>query len=133
VYAFFEGMAENFPVMFQWRDGIRAKGEAGELLDNGFGRMMRCDPYRAYTQAPALMGQGTARDLLCEALLRLPEHFRPYIRAMIHDEILVSVPEELAKELGQELVDAFTSEWRGVPILCDISKPGKNWGEVSAK
>jgi DNA polymerase-1 len=133
VFAFFRGMEERFPRMIKWRDEIRERGAAGELLDNGFGRMMRCEPERAYTQAPALMGQGSARDIMCESLLRLPDHFRPYLRAMVHDETVVSVPESLAEDVTGELREAFTWEWRGVPILCDISKPGQNFGEISAK
>lgn len=133
VYAFFEGIQQSFPRMVEWREEVRAIGASGELLDNGFGRKMRCEPDRAYTQAPALMGQGAARDILCDALLRLPPMFRPWLRAMIHDEVLISVPEDLADEVGETLRDAFTSEWRGVPILCDLSPAGRTWGEVSAK
>jgi DNA polymerase-1 len=133
VYAFFDGMAKNFPRLIEWRDELRERAARGELLDNGFGRLMRCDPERAYTQAPALMGQGSARDLLCDALLRLPEHFRPWLRAMIHDEVLISCPEQDADRLGTELREAFTTTWRGVPVTCDLSTPGKNWGDVSAK
>jgi len=126
VNAFFDGMARMFPRKAQWTDEVRTLADAGELLDNGFGRLMRCDPERTYTQAPALMGQGTARDLLCDALLRLPDSFRPYLRAVIHDEILLSVPKEDAAEVAEVVRAAFTTEWRGVPITCDVSKPGRS-------
>jgi DNA polymerase-1 len=131
VNAFFAGMAERFPVMIAWRDKLREYAEAGNLIDNGFGRIMRCDPERTFTQAPALIGQGTARDLICDALLRLPEHFWPYMRVMVHDELVCSVPEDRAEELGAELQRAFTTTWRNVPILSKLSGPGKNWGELS--
>jgi DNA polymerase-1 len=133
VNAFFDGMARMFPRKAQWTEEVRSIAASGELLDNGFGRLMRCDPERTYTQAPALMGQGTARDLLCDALLRLPDGFRPYLRAVIHDEIILSVPEADAKDVTEVVRSAFTTEWRGVPITCDVSRPGKSWGEISAK
>jgi DNA polymerase-1 len=117
----------------EWQDEVRAEGEAGHLLDNGWGRKMRCDPARAYTQAPALMGQGGARDIMGEALLRLPGEFRPYLRTIVHDEVVMSVPAKDAEEIGREVQKAMTWEWKGVPILCDLSKPGRSWGEVSAK
>lgn len=133
VTTFFDQMQSQFPRLCEWKDEVRAKGASGELLDNGFGRKMRCDRDRAYTQAPALMGQGTARDIVCEALLRLPDEFRPYLRVMVHDEIVMSVPEEHAEEIGREVKKAFTFEWRNVPIECDLSRPGRSWGEVSDK
>jgi len=133
VHAFYNGMEEAFPRRSQWREEIRAAGARGEFLDNGFGRMMRCEPDRAYTQAPALMGQGAARDLMCDALLRLPESFRSFLRPMIHDEILISCPDGIVEEVQGVLLECFTSVWRDVPILCDVSAPGKTWGIVSAK
>lgn len=133
VWTFVKGMESRFPTLMAWRDDIRDRGARGELLDNGFGRKMRCDPHAAYTVAPALMGQGGARDIMCEALLRLPEWIRPYLRTMVHDEVVLSVPEHLVDVVGRTVKEAFTWEWRGVPILCDLSKPGHSWGDVSAK
>lgn len=133
VATFFTQMRRKYPRLIQWQEEVRDIGKSGQLLDNGFGRKMRCDPMRAYTQAPALMGQGGARDIMGEALLRLPEEFRPFHRVMVHDEIVMSVPAEDAEEIKHEVRKAMTFEWKGVPILCDVSDPGSSWGEVSAK
>src|SRR5215472_4263497 len=78
VWAFSNGMRERFPQLIWWRELIREQGRAGQILDNGFGRRMRCDPSRAYTVAPALMGQGGARDIMCESLLHLPRELWPF-------------------------------------------------------
>jgi len=33
----------------------------------------------------------------------------------------------------QELIkDAFTWEWKGVPILCDLGTPARRWSECYA-
>ena len=133
VWKFIRGMESRFPTLMAWRDSIRDRGGRGELLDNGFGRLMRCDPRSAYTVAPALMGQGGARDIMCESLLKLPDWMRPYYRTMVHDEVVLSVPEHLADVVGRTVKYAFTWEWKGVPILCDLSKPGHSWGDVSEK
>ena len=132
VRAFIAGMEARFGILIAWREEIRARGEAGEILDNGWGRRMACDPKRAYTVAPALMGQGSARDLMCECLLRLPPEIYPMLRVMVHDEILVSVEKKDALEAAAEIKKAFTWEWRGVDITSDLSM-GMTWGEVSAK
>jgi DNA polymerase-1 len=126
-------MRERFGRLVEWREEVRAQAGAGQLLDNGFGRSMRADPQRAHTQGPALMGQGAARDLMMEGLLRLPPEIRPMLRAQIHDEVVASVPEADAAEIGRVIVDAFTFEWRGVPILSDVSKAGKTWGACYSK
>jgi DNA polymerase I-like protein with 3'-5' exonuclease and polymerase domains len=100
---------------------------------------MRCEPSRAYTVAPALMGQGGARDIMCESLLHLPPELHPFLRVMVHDEIVMSVPEEYATEIGQMVQEAMTWQWappgapRTVPILCDMNGPGTSWGAISAK
>jgi DNA polymerase-1 len=129
-------MTEQFPVLCAWRDEVRGRATAGELLDNGFGRLMRCDEGRAHTQAPALMGQGTARDLMTTAMLRLadavPESVR-WFRGVVHDEVVLSVPQDSWGEIGREVVKAFTFEWQGVAITAGLSKPGTDWAACYAK
>lgn len=126
--------AEAYPRVIEWTDEVRAIAASGQLLDNGFGRMMRANPDRAHTQAPALCGQGAARDIMCESLLRLVEladrcglNVRPHLRAVVHDEVVLSVPDDMVGEWQQLLKEAFTWEWRGVPILCDLGTPAKSW------
>jgi hypothetical protein len=133
VYGFVNGMEARFPALIAWREVIREMGKAGQVLDNGFGRRMMADPARAYTVAPALMGQGGARDIMCESLLRLPRELWPFLRVMVHDEIVLSVPAWAAEEIGHIISGAMTWVWRDVPILCDLSKPGRSWGSVSDK
>jgi putative DNA primase/helicase len=124
---------DRFSKLMEWTERVREQAAAGQLLDNGFGRMMRATPERAFTQAPALMGQGASRDVMCESLLRLDKlsegRVRPYLRAVVHDEIVVSVPEHEADEWAALLCEAMTWEWRGVPILCDVSTPAYRWSD----
>lgn len=136
VRRYFEMVASQFPIKERWTQEVRDLARSGALLDNGFGRLMRCDEGRAYTQAPALMGQGTARDLMTTAMLRMvdaiPESVH-WLRAVVHDEVVLSVPQKHWQEIGDEVVRAFTFEWRGVPITAGMSKPGKNWADCYRK
>lgn len=124
---------DRFQTLMGWTERVRALAEDGHLLDNGFGRLMRADPQRAYTQAPALMGQGASRDVMAESMLRLDRisggRMRPLLRGVIHDEIVLSVPEGEVSEWQEMLREAMTWEWRGVPILCDVSAPAFRWSE----
>lgn len=127
--------AEAFPRLIEWTAEVRELAASGALLDNGFGRFMRPDPQRAWTQGPALMGQGAARDLMCTGLLRLTEHYpavTPYLRGVVHDEVILSVPEDQALVWECRLREAFTFTWRSVPILCEVSAPGLNWADCYA-
>lgn len=131
-----EAKGERFHVQRAWTEQVREQAAAGHLLDNGFGRLMRPTPERSFTQAPALMGQGASRDVMCESLLRLVKladgsgrNVRPYLRAIVHDEIVLSVPEAETELWSELLTRAMTWEWRGVPILCDVSKPAYRWSE----
>jgi len=127
--------AQAYPRLVEWTQEVRTLGESGALLDNGFGRLMRCDPSRAYTQAPALMGQGAARDIMCESLLRLIDRDRratQYLRGVVHDEVILSVPETDVAYWRELIREAFTWGWKGVPILCDLGTPARRWSECYA-
>lgn len=133
VVQFDASMRERFPRLVEWRDEVREIAASGQLLDNGFGRPMRADPQRAHTQGPALMGQGSARDLMAEGFLDLPPEVLPYLRAQIHDEVVLSVPLAEAEDVRRAVVEAFTREWRGVPILADSSPFGTDWSKCYEK
>lgn len=133
VQQFDTSMRERFPRMIEWQEEVTALAESGALLDNGFGRLMRPDPRRAYTQGPALMGQGAARDIMMAGMLRLPGEILPMLRAQVHDEIVLSVPEKDAEEIGRTIVEALSFDLDGVPILADVSRPGANWSLCYAK
>lgn len=134
-------MRKRYPKLVEWQRDVRHIAQSGDLLDNGFGRKMRADPRFAYTQAPALVGQGCTRDILAEALLRLPVEFWPYLRVVIHDEIVMSVPEKDFDEIAREVVRCMTFDLgevtngrlASVPITAGFSKPGRTWAEVYEK
>jgi DNA polymerase-1 len=133
------GMRRRFPKLVDWRDRIRARAEVGKRLDNGFGRMMRPNPARAHTQAPALMGQGTARDLMMEAVLRLPVELVPMLRFLVHDELVFSIPLAEADRLEPLILEAMNFEWAPpgadlqVPVTADLAKRGRNWADCYRK
>lgn len=138
--AFDRGMREQFPRLVEWRERVRELGSIGELLDNGFGRLMRVDPARAYTQAPALMGQGCARDLMMEGLLRMPRELHPMLRAVVHDEVILSVPADIVEDVERTVVESLSFPWAPpggtyeVQIEAGLGeRRGANWGQVYAR
>ena len=129
---FDSGMREDFPRLVEWKDEIREEAGGGGLLDNGFGRKMRPDPDRAWTQGPALMGQGAARDLMMQGILNLPDDVVPMMRAVVHDEVVFSVPAESVEDVSRAVVEALTLEWHDVPITTEAGKAAADWGTCYA-
>lgn len=132
-------MRHMFPRLVWWRDQVRNLAASTGVLDNGFGRMMQCDRRRAFTQGPALMGQGTTRDLMAETMLRMPDEIARTLRVQIHDEVIAECRAEDAEEVAHELKKAMTFEWCPpwasipVPIVCEVSNPSRSWSGCYAK
>lgn len=131
-------LREEFPRVEEWKMEVRERAEAGEMLDNGFGRKLRPNPDRAWTQGPALMGQGTARDILMEGMaIRMPLEIQRMTKAIVHDEGVWEVPEQDAEEVSREIERALTFEWQprdgsGQTMLFEAgcSSPGKRWSDA---
>lgn len=135
-------MATAFPRVVQYQAETRARGEAGVLLDNGFGRRLRVAQDRAYTQSVAMVGQSATRDLIARGLLELarraPEML-PMLRVIVHDEVVASVPEKHAEECARVIQDCLSGPWApaGASLAVDITagqgKPfvfGRRWSDL---
>ena len=126
----------RFPVLRAWQGSVREQGKAGQPLHNGFGRKFWADPEKAYTQAPALVGCGTARDLMAEGILRLPLELVPMLRMFVHDELVFSVPKDDAQEIEAAILSALQFEWapyegaRPIEVVAELGSRGLNWAEV---
>lgn len=124
----------QFPKLAVYKRYIREKARC-QVVQNAFGRWMRVQPGKEYTQAPAFIGQGTARDLMTEGILRLPEWLLPSLRAIVHDEIILSVPLDLANEAEQSILGALQFNWTITPgslpvrVLADKSDRGADWAD----
>ena len=131
---FSRAMHDLYPDLIEWKAEVAERGDAGELLDNGWGRMLRTAPDRGWTQAPALIGQSAAMDVLKEGMLRLPMWARKYMRAVIHDEMVFSVPIDRAEKMKEIVVEAMSFDWAPFPgfepvhFAADVSKSAENWG-----
>jgi DNA polymerase-1 len=132
-------MRDLYPDLVAWKVEVAERGDAGELLDNGWGRMLRTAPDRGWTQAPALIGQSAAMDVLKEGMLRLPRWVRKYIRAVIHDEMVFSAPLDRIEKIKEIVVECMTFDWAPFPgyepmhFEADVSRTAANWGQAYTK
>jgi DNA polymerase-1 len=138
---FNEAMKQKFPRLVAWKDEVRALAEQpGAYLDNGFGRLMRPNPERAYNQGPALYGQGTARDIMMDCLLKIDDFDAQHgtriihmLRAQVHDEAVFEIPEAKAGSYKTVIEHCFTGEFRGVPIIAEGGCFGRSWADCYEK
>jgi DNA polymerase-1 len=99
------------------------------------GRRLAVDSDRAYSALNYVI-QSTSRDVTAAAMLRLDEEgFTPYLRLPIHDEVLVSVPEEYAewgaKRIGEIMHHDMPIKGGGnMPILTDPEVGLRSWGSL---
>lgn len=133
--ALLDTLDARFPGLARFKQQVRAEAERAHILWNAFGRPMRIEKSKEYTQAPAAIGQGTARDLMMEGILRLPEWLLPRLRAIVHDEIVLSIPEDRADEAEIAVLKALqfsfavSSDAVAVPVLADKSDRGRDWAD----
>lgn len=124
---FDKGMQTAFPVLCRWRTKIRQYAQRTGLVPSKWGRPLRVIPGQEYTQAPAQIGQSTTRDLLCDGLLRMEEEVLDMLVLVIHDEIVLEVPEGRVEEIAEKAMAALTTSFQGVPITCGVSPASRSW------
>jgi hypothetical protein len=76
--------------------------------------------------------QGTQRHLFATAIHRIIDAGWSWaLWWVMHDEIILCVPQHLADEAARLLKWAMTMEYNGIPIECDVDKPpySTRWAE----
>jgi hypothetical protein len=150
---FLEGHRRRHAPVHRWIERVVRIGESGRPLHNGFGRLLHTGRHtagdrkgesKAFTQAPAYLGQSTTREWMAEGILRLPLEMAMQIRAFLHDEIVLSVPAKHLDLYREALLDAFQFSWappelamvipvngaiRPVPVVAELSPPGRTWAD----
>lgn len=123
----------EFPVLEDFKNYLRKHAETFGWVATGFCRRVAVGRDKAYTQAPAAYGQGTARDVFLEGVLNLPQEVQEMIRIFVHDEIVLSVPRDRAEEIKQTVMAAFNAvelpseNGVNVPVLSDSAGPAESW------
>lgn len=131
---FCDGMAASFKRLVAWQEEVRKFARRHGYVVNDWGRRMRVEKGREYTQGPALMGQNVTREIMCDLLLALPLPVLRRVKAQIHDELVFSIPRKNAEKHQAWLVKAMSTVFepkhgRGQRIEFPASsgKLGETW------
>lgn len=100
-----------------------------DWVPNDYGRLIPADQGRKYANSNYMI-QSTARDMLVEALYRLLvlEGWSPFLWLLVHDEVILCVPEARAEEAKGALERCMSSSFLGVPITAEATVEGERWG-----
>lgn len=131
---FLDGLNRAFPGVVAWQNAVVDKARKLGYVRNLWGRKMKVDPQRVFTQAPALEGQGGTTEILKDAFLEMPDRIICMIKVPVHDEVIYSVPLLTWDEDVATIVKCMTSRMDppgGQPIDFPVgtSKPARNWAE----
>ncbi|MFB9926292.1 DNA polymerase [Amycolatopsis halotolerans] len=134
---FCAGMNATFKGLVAWQDRIRQFARRHGYVVNGWGRIMAVEKGREFTQAPALIGQSTTREIICDFLLALPVHILRRVKAQIHDAVLISIPRENWEECRDYILRKMQTSYepdhgRGqyIEFPADAGPAGNNWFEA---
>ncbi|MGH8933810.1 MAG: DNA polymerase, partial [Egibacteraceae bacterium] len=123
---FLESFRDAYPVLGDW---IRSTQRHNEIVSLS-GRRTAVDPDKRYANTNYHI-QGAARDLFADALLRLrAAGWGDALWLVIHDEIILQVPEARAQDACAALEAAMTCTFRGVPITAEAKVLGTRWSEI---
>lgn len=133
---FCDGMDATFVALVDWQNRVRDEATRGYVM-NEWGRKLWVEQERIFTQAPALKGQNGTREIVCDALLRMPPHVLRRVKAQIHDAVLFSVPRENWEACRDYLVRLMETEFQPsvggqlVEFPVSAGPAGANWMEAS--
>ena len=131
LYDMINNFESTFPRLAAWKNRVVREGESGAVV-NAWGRCMVIDKVwdkargehrsRSYTQAPALHGQSTTREVMSDALIKLARLGGnwPYrIKGVIHDALWVCLPKETVDTDIRQVVECMETVFHprgGIPI-----------------
>lgn len=118
----------DYRVYYRYATGLKDKVEKSNgILYTATGRRLIVSPSYA---APNYAIQSVARDLFAAGINKAHKNgLGQYIRLVVHDEIVASVPEDKAEEIGQQLADAMATTFKTVPIEVEWEIKGKRWAK----
>ena len=118
------------PGLSEWsrliREGVKSGRRQFETYSGRVAHLPGDFPHKA----PNYCIQGTARELLVDAIMRWAQ--TPWGGATllpVHDELVVMVPEDQANDATAALEAVMTTTIFGVPIAAEASDPSYSWSD----
>lgn len=126
--AIVESLRAVAPTYVNWANELKRMVRAGATkMPTYAGRVIHL-PRDTPHKAPNYCIQGTARELLVDALLAWDQtRWAGSTVLPVHDEIVAMVPEQDAQEATEALVRCMTRDLHGIRIVAEASTPSFAW------
>lgn len=131
-----EAVHETFPGIRNFMKEIEKIGKIREeetgtaYIVTGTGRHIPADEGRIYSLVNYTL-QGTAAELMKKAIIRLDAAgYGPYMKMVIHDEVVFSLPEDMLEQAEQEIPEimSYKNGEYDVNLLADVDSRLTDWG-----
>ncbi len=116
-----------WPETIAWGRQVINRAEENPIIYTATGRRLIVEvPYAAVNY----LIQSPARDIFASGILRLHDvGLGQYLRLVVHDEVILSVPEKEADEIAPLVKEAMETTFKGVPITAEAQTLGKHWSK----
>jgi P4 family phage/plasmid primase-like protien len=130
--ALIDTLGYMLPGVTAWTELVKDGVQSGRTQFRTYsGRVVHL-PKKAPHAGPNYCIQGTARELLIDALMRWSKtKWGDCVLFPVHDEIVAMVPEDEAEEATAALVECMATELHGVPIVADANTPAFAWQDAA--
>lgn len=136
--AFLDKMSSTFKKVVGWQDRMVRIAVNDGYVTNPWGRKMKVDRGREYTQAPALMGQSFTTEVIVDAVLALDIWALRKVKVAVHDALVFSVPRKDADKWIEYIKSKMVQTVKvGNGVALEMHMPvsegplGNNWAEAS--
>jgi hypothetical protein len=125
-------LASIAPTYVRWSEQIKTAVKNGHTQFPTYsGRVIHL-PARFPHKAPNYCIQGTARELLVDALVNVSQtRWGAATLLPVHDEIVMTVPADDAEHAVTDLVTAMQTDLLGVPIKAEANTPSTYWKDAA--
>lgn len=125
-----QGFSKTYPGVTAYSKYLQNLAMEQGYVTTPLGRVLPVDEERPYA-ALNYMVQSTSRDITCRGVLNLHKSgFTPYLRLVIHDEVLLSLPESQAQWMTEAVSQLMATNFRGVAITASGEIGGTSWGSL---
>lgn len=128
---FFAEFNRAYPEVKRFGKALQREAyQNGMVVWSATGRRMPLDRDRTFA-ATNYAVQSAARDCLGKALIRMEDAgLTEYLRLVVHDEAIASVPAEDAEEVGRAIGECMTFSLKGVPITASPEVGKRSWASL---
>ncbi|MGC9439302.1 DNA polymerase [Streptomyces sp. WG5] len=124
---------ETYPATRKLSDRCTNEAKRNGYIITATGRRILTDERRPYAGMNYRI-QSTCRDITARAVIELDKAgFTPWMRLVVHDEIVFSFPKDRAEELTKKAAQIMQFVYKGLLIPADGEIGDRSWGSVIDK